>query len=231
MMKKQPRIVFHIGGPAFHPVQIQASLIMQWLGPGFIWDMYEGRDAFERLDDCDLLVLMGMHWRGMAADWAGKLEYYPLQASHKRAFESYVASGRPLLIHHGAIASYDDWPRFGELLGFTWVWGVTSHSPLGAYQVHVLPTGHPIVANVSDYTIYDELYYNVQVTPGLEVAVHAETTWEGHAAPMVMTAEGGRVAGAGRVAYLANGHDMRAFACPALEKLWVNAVNWLLNRS
>jgi type 1 glutamine amidotransferase len=45
---------------------------------------------------------------------------------------------------------------------------------------------------------------------------------------MVITAEGGRVAGAGRTIYLANGHDLAAFACPALRQLWLNAVQFAL---
>ena len=116
MSRTKPKIVFHVGGPEFHPVGEQACAISQWLGDGFHAELFDGRAAFENLDDCDLLVLMGLHWTGMKNDYA------PLSDEHKMAFESYVASGRPLVSHHGAIASYDDWPRFGELAGFQWVW-------------------------------------------------------------------------------------------------------------
>lgn len=227
-MSAQPHIVFHVGGPSFHPVRDQAGCIAEWLGPTVQTTILEGLDAFESLDACDLLVLMGLHWTGMDQEWAGSLTYHPMQPKHQQAFENYVASGRPLLAHHGAIASYDDWPRFGDLVGFTWQWGVTSHSPFSTYPVRVLPTGHPIIAGVGDYTLADELYYDVQVTPGLAPAVHAETTWEDRNLPMVMTASGGRISGAGRTAYLANGHDLRAFDCPALSLIWRNAVAWLL---
>ena len=68
----------------------------------------------------------------------------------------------------------------------------------------------------------------MKVAPGLQPSVHAEAIWQGQRLPMVMTASGGHVAGAGRTVYLANGHDLRAFACPALPQLWRNAVHWLL---
>ena len=103
-----PRIVFHVGGPEFHPVADQARAIASWLGDSYRCEFHDGVDAFDHLDHCDLLVLMGLHWTGMAP-----LVYRPMQARHKEAFERYVASGRPLLAHHGAVASYDDWPRFG----------------------------------------------------------------------------------------------------------------------
>ena len=221
-------LVFHVGGPAFHPVAEQARCIAEWLGHGFTCEMREGAEAFNDLSDCDLLLIMGLHWTGMNADWCGNLTYQPLNEYQKRTFEAYVAAGRPLLAHHGGIASYDDWPRFGELLGFRWDWAITKHSPIGTYEVKVLPTGHPIVAGVGDYSLYDELYYDVQITAGLHPTVHAEATWEQRALPMVMSAEGGRVQGAGRSVYLANGHDMRAFESAALRQLWVNSVHWLV---
>lgn len=37
--------------------------------------------------------------------------------------------------------------------------------------------------------------------------------------------EGGRAEGAGRTAFLANGHDLHTFECPALKQLWVNRVH------
>ena len=229
MTRTRPHIVFHLGGPPAHPVAEQAHRARQWLGDGSTYSFRESRAAFEDLAGCDLLVLMGTYWTGSPpAEWAGRPPYEPLDDHHMQAFEDYVASGRPLLVHHGAILSYDDRPRFGELRGFTWVQGHTRHPPFGPFAVRVLPTGHPIVAGVADYVIDDELYYNVAVAPGLEVTAHAAAEWEGASHPMVLTAEGGRVSGAGRLAYLANGHDMRAFACPAIRQLWTNAVRWLL---
>lgn len=225
---KGARLIFHVGGPAFHPTLEQARVIQGWLGPDFDCATYDGVDAFMHLDDCDLLVIMGLHWTGMSADRSGNLVYRPMTLAHQHALEMYVASGRPVLCHHGSIASYDDWPRFGELIGFAWIWGVTSHSELGDHQVRILPTGHPVVAGVSNYTIHDELYHDVRIAPGMQVAVHAEATWQGRMLPMVFTGESGRTPGAGRTVYLANGHDMQAFACPAMKQLWNNAVRWLL---
>ncbi len=224
----QPRLVFHVGGPAFHPTAQQAAVIAEWLGDDYVCEIRDGATAFDDLSACDVLVIMGLHWTDMSEDWAGSLTYHPLNERQKRSFEAYVASGRPILNHHGGIASYDDWPRFGALLGFTWIWGVTDHVPLGEHRVDVLPTGHPLVRGVRDYDIFDELYYDVQVTPGLQPAIHAWATSHERTVPMVLSAEGGRVAGAGRTVYLANGHDMGAFECGALRQLWLNSIDWLL---
>ncbi|MEN9934568.1 MAG: hypothetical protein RLZZ387_1147 [Chloroflexota bacterium] len=229
MTSKAPHIVFFVGGAAGHPTAEQAYRASQWLGPDYTYGFRESTSAFEDLESCDLLVLMGHYFTDMPNQaWAGHRAHEPLEERHKQAFEAYVASGRPLLVHHGTIGSYDDWPRYGELAGFTWVYGHTAHPPFAPFTVNLHPTGHPVVEGVQDYTIEDELYYNVTITAGLDVTVHATAEWEGEPHPMVVTAEGGRVSGAGRLVFLANGHDMRAFASPALRRLWVNAVRWLL---
>lgn len=222
------QIVFHVGGPAFHPVAEQAQQIMEWVGGDHEFHIAEGLSAFDMLDGCNLFVAMGLHWTGMSEVWAGGLHYQPLQTRHQNAIKAYVASGRPIIAHHGGIASYDDWPQYGELLGFTWVWGVTAHSPIGEYTVNVLPTEHPIVTGISDYTLTDELYYDIRITPGMTTETHAVAEWEGVARPMIITAYGGRLPGAGRTIYLANGHDLRAFTCPMLRQIWRNAVRFAL---
>jgi uncharacterized protein len=227
-MASPRRIVFHIGGPSYHPHPEQVECIRGWLGSDFIVEAYDGVTAFEQLDGCDLLVIMGMHWTGIGDERPGGLIYRPLEQRHKRAFEAYVAAGRPLLANHIGIGSYDDWPRFGELIGLRWNFGISGHPPIQVFPVRVLPTGHALVRDVADYTIYDELYYNLEIKPELPATVHATATWEDRPQPMVVSAEGGRIAGASRVVYLANGHNMRAYESPAFRRLWLNAIDWLL---
>lgn len=227
-MPARKRILFFVGGPEFHPVAEQAQAVTHWLEGACETEIIDGNEAFDHLDRFDLFVGMALTWSGWQEE--GETLHTPLNEEQKEAFERFVRAGRPVLAFHGGIASFDEWPRYGELLGFTWVWGTTNHSPVQDHRVHLLPTRHPIVNGLRDYTIHDELYYDVKLTPGLDVQVHAEAPWDGAARPMIMTAVGGRVAGAGKTAYLANGHDMKAFECPAMPQLWRNTINWLLDR-
>jgi len=225
-MSTKKRIVFHTGGPEFHPVARQALVIQQWLGDAYACEFHDGVDAFDQLENCDLLVLMGLHWDGMSDEWAGKLPYRAMQDTHKAALEKYITSGRPILCHHGAIASYPDWPRFAQLTGIAWVWGASSHSPVGTYTMRATDN-HPVVAGLEQYEIEDEIYYALTLNADMQPQVHASVKYEGLERPMVITAEGGRIAGAGRMVYLANGHDMKAMVCTAYQRLWINSVNWL----
>lgn len=218
-----------MGGPDFHPVAKQAAIIQQWLGNGFDFSTHEDRGIFDNLPETDLLVLMGLFYSQTNEARPGS--YAPLESAHEAALEAYVASGKPVLLHHGAIASYDDSEVFTRLIGINWIWkGAvrTSHSPIANYTVVAPPSAHPVMRGVGDFTLFDELYYNLHFQPGFEPTAHAWADFEGRQLPMVFTAEGGRTEGSGKLVYLANGHDLRAFECPALRQLWVNAVNWLL---
>jgi type 1 glutamine amidotransferase len=88
--------------------------------------------------------------------------------------------------------------------------------------------GHPLTRGVKDFELIDELYYDLVLAADLRATEHADCEWEGRSHPMALSATGGRVEGAGKLVYLANGHDMRAFESPALRRLWVNAVHWCL---
>lgn len=221
-------IRFFTGGPAFHPTAEQASVIAGWLGSGFEYQIIDGAGAFDSLESVDLLVVMGLHWTGMTAEWCGKLVYNPLDEIRKSNFRDYVKSGRPILAFHGGIASYDDWPEFGHLLGFCWHWKLTSHLSVDTYDVAIGPEPHAITQGVSDFKVLDEVYVNIQVMPDLEIQVHAQVPFSGAKFPMIITGSGGRTLGAGKTLYLANGHDMKAFDAPEIRQIWLNSINWLL---
>lgn len=221
------------GGP-YHPVSEQFAAIQALLGDTARVSCMEGASAFDELDGCDLLIAAGLHWSGLETsghmwpDGVAQCGYNPPDSRQKQAFVHYVASGRPLLAWHGGTGSFDDWPEFGALLGFRWVWGTTTHSAYGSWHVEIEPTGHPVVAGASDYAIDDEIYYNVEFADGMDVAVHAVAPYDGKRRPMVVTAEGGRIAGAGRTAFLANGHDMRALDVPSFRTIVANTIQWLV---
>ncbi len=88
---------------------------------------------------------------------------------------------------------------------------------------------HPVVAGVDDFELEDELYCNVQIAPGMDFTVHAWAPYHGLRLPMIVTAEGGRVSGAGRTAFLANGHDLKALDCEGFRRAAVNTLSWLLS--
>ena len=240
-MVNRPHLVFMVGG-AFHPAAEQARTVCTWLGDGYDCTILSGADAFDVLAEADLFVPMGTHFPGMAQPNMGGLPYRTPTPEQRTIFERYISTGKPLLVHHGSVLSFSDWPRFGRLLGFWWDWDLTKMAPVGEYIVHVKPTNHPVMAGVMDYVIEDELYIDVQLAPGLAPLVHAEAHIQDdnllrynsptmfRTVPVVYTSDRSDT-GTGRRVYFVNGHDLRAFTCDALRRMWINAVRWLLAES
>ena len=223
-MSTPATIIVLSGGPSFHPVADQWAVVADLLGDLAQVDCYDGAAAFDHLGDADLFVAGGLAWTALGD------EYQRPSDAQKQAFVDYVAGGRPVLAWHGGTGSFDDWPQFATLLGFRWNWERSGHSEYGDWHVDVEPTGHPVVAGVDGFDVVDELYRDIEVTPGLATEVHATARHEGRVLPMVVTAEGGRIDGAGRTVFLANGHDLAALEAEGFRTIVRNTVGWLLEQ-
>ena len=229
IMASKPRILFQTGAPSFHPVAEQAEQVRHWLADLYDVVPLEGNAFFEELPEADLVVIGGLQWTGgPELTFVDPIPYRTPSETEKQAWRDYVGSGKPVCGFHGGIASYDDWPEFGKLLGFQWIWGVTLHSRVDTWTVKPRE-GHAITKGLSDFSLVDELYYNVCPANDMGVQVHADADYHGITFPMLMTGNGGRCPGAGKTAYMANGHDMRAFECPAMKTLFQNTFRWLLS--
>ena len=227
-MSGRAKVIIHIGGHDFHPVYEQAALLTGWLAE-FCWcHTAESLAALEHLGECDLVVFMGMYYSG----WEGR--YRPPGEPHKRQVERYVASGSPMIFAHGAIASYDDWPRFAALAGFTFAGRRPTFALPGEYLVRVSRDGadEPIRHGVDDHVLQEAPPSDVRVADDIGARVHASIARGADGAmPMWVTGRGGRVEGAGKTAFIGAGHDLRGFAHPMTRQIWINTAQWCLSRS
>lgn len=221
-MSTKPKVIFHIGGHDFHPVYDQVKLLSAWLGEEFLCHSAESLAAFEHTAECDVLVFIGMYYSG----WQGR--YRTPGDLHRRAMERYVGSGRPIILVHGAIGSYDDWPRFGELVGFSWKRRTPCFAPLAEYAMRVSTEIHALTHGVNDYALFDAPPCDVEIASDMQRLVHVRTSWLEREIPIIVTGQGGRTAGAGKTAYIGHGHELKSMAHPAVQQLWVNTVEWCL---
>lgn len=151
----------------------------------------------------------------------------------QRALLDYVKAGHGFVSIHGADNAARDWlPEWRQMLG-----GVFSHVGLpdsktkqGKFTVKVADTRHPITRGVSDFPLADELYYHIQMEPGVEPLLtieHDNGTW-----PVAWT----RTYGTGRVFHTPLGH--RSFGPdkpdplqdPNLSKVVVQGIDWVAGK-
>lgn len=151
----------------------------------------------------------------------------------QRALLDAVKAGTGYVSIHGADNAAPDWlPEWREMLG-----GVFSHKGLpdgktkkGAFAIKIADTASPITQGVKDFQLNDELYYHMQMMPGIEPL--AVTSYQGADWPVAWT----RTYGTGKVFHTPLGH--RDFGPgkddplrnPNLSKLVLQGIDWVAAR-
>lgn len=148
----------------------------------------------------------------------------------QEAIFRYVKAGHGYVSIHGADNAAKDWlPAWREMLG-----GVFSHVGLpdsktkkGTFRIKIAKTDDPIAQGLNDFEIKDELYYYIQMQPGVDPI--ATTDHDGKTWPVAWT----RTYGQGRVFHTPLGH--RDFGPgkddpirhPSLLKMVLQGVDWV----
>jgi type 1 glutamine amidotransferase len=121
----------------------------------------------------------------------------------QEAILNYVKEGHGYVSIHGADNAAPDWvPEWRDMLGgvFSHVGQPDSKTKKGTYTIKVVQNAHPIMQGVPDFTLVDELYYNLQMRPGVEPL--ATTEYNGETWPVAWV----RTYGQGRVFHTPLGH-------------------------
>jgi type 1 glutamine amidotransferase len=155
---------------------------------------------------------------------------HKFSAAEQQALLDWVKAGHGYVSIHAANNAAKDWlPAWREMLG-----GVFTHVGLpdgkvqkGSYRIKIVDTAHPITRGLSDFDLKDELYYNMQMQPGVEPL--ATTEYKGGTWPVAWT----RTYGRGRVFHTPLGHrdfgpdKLDPLRDPNLTKLVIQGVDWV----
>jgi type 1 glutamine amidotransferase len=154
------------------------------------------------------------------------------QAQQEALFE-YVRSGHGYVSIHGGDNAAADWlPAWKEMLG-----GVFSHFGLpdgktkkGTFTVKIVESSSPVTRGLSDFSVEDELYYQLQLMPDVQPLATVE--YQGTAWPVAWT----RTFGKGRVFHTTMGHrdfgpnKRDPLRDPNLSRLVVQGIEWVAAR-
>jgi YD repeat-containing protein len=172
------------------------------------------------LDDADLVILNvanGMQGPDDADDAAW--------ADAWSTIDAYLERGGPLMLRHLSSAIFADDPAWKHRIGGVWLPGTSMHPPISDATVTVKTDAHPIVAGLTNFPVYDEMYSYLQTDPAITVL--ATHTFEGIEHPLAWVTE----AAGTRVVYDALGHGVEAFDADGATRLLQREALWLTGAS
>ncbi len=170
-------------------------------------------DAAQRWD---VLVLYDMH--------------QPITDAAKADFVARLAEGKGLVVVHHAIANYQAWPEYWNVIGARYYLEATNINgvakPRSAYKhgvdikVNVPDPEHPVTRGLKDFTIHDETYKGFDVFEDCHPLL---TTAEPESNQVIAWAKTYKGA---RVVYLQLGHDHFAYENPNYAQILRQAIRW-----
>jgi hypothetical protein len=224
IMSAKKQIVFMVGGVFAEAVASFLALLAPALDDRFTLRAYEGEEALKHLGRCDILVLAGYHDPGTLGEG-----YQPLSRMAKQSFGAYVSSGNPLVVTAEGAASFPEWPRYGELVGF----GVQLPERNATNRLELYAEPATFCQPLSGVVLE-----RVPAFRGFpRVGMESETLLRGRDAdgddwPLVMVAQGGPRPGAGLSLFMGPGPLWRDILEPAtLVQLWRHAMLWLVGEA
>jgi hypothetical protein len=152
-----------------------------------------------------------------------------ISETQKKRFLSLFDKGIGLVAMHHALASYQRWPDYEQIIGGRYPEGdgksgVVSQEVGYEHDVDVPVTivgkDHPITAGLKDFTIHDEIYWGFRVQP--DVTPLLSTTHPKSGKPLAWA----RKQGKSRVVYLQLGHDHKAYENPNFRELVARCIRW-----
>jgi len=221
-------------GGIFHPFETAAPALADILGEAGVRSVirYDVDEALSEMADgrgYDMVTVFALRWRMLdhekykpyRDEWA-----LSLSLKARTALKAHVMEGGGLLGLHTASICFDDWPEWQGLLGGKWVWGTSSHPPIGRVDVHFDDGNSVLTRGLGDFSIQDEVYHHLALVPGVTPLIIANTA-EGEGPQTVGWAH---EAGQGRVVYDGLGHDAEALNEPEHSRFLKRAALWVTGK-
>jgi type 1 glutamine amidotransferase len=169
----------------------------------------------------DVLVLYDMHQE--IADAA------------KTDFVARLNEGKGLVVLHHAIANYQAWAEYTEIIGAHYYLAATNINGVAklrsAYKhgmhftIHVADANHPVTRGVQDFETHDETYKWFDVSEKCHPLL---TTEEPESNKVIAWAKTYKRA---RVVYIQCGHDHFAYENPNFQQVLRQAIQWVARKS
>ncbi len=166
----------------------------------------------ENLSDIDVFVFYDL-WENISEE-------------QKNAYYAFAEEGKGFVFLHHSIVSYQGWDDFKLFVG-----GKYNENPSDSLKksnyahdldmdVKVLDPNHPVLSGIKDFTIHDEGYSNIEISPEVHPLLGTDHP---QAAKYVAWTNNFRNS---RIVYILLGHDNKAWSNKNFSRLVENAIKW-----
>ena len=153
-----------------------------------------------------------------------------INAEQKEAYLELLDKGQGMVFLHHALVSYQHWDEFIEIVGGKYVEtefyddpnmkGSTYKEDI-TLDIKVVDKKHPVTKDITDFSIYDEGYQFIQMTPGIHPLL---STSHPDCTPTVAWTNS---YGNSKIVYILLGHGRQAHEDVNYRKLIRNAISWV----
>ena len=227
-----PRNLILTGG-LYHPFEAASETLSSALSDaGFKSDISDDiHTGLTWLDsgDYDLLTMYCLRFPMLAERFANDRARWAVtmgEADTSR-MEAHLQSGRGMLVMHTAAISFDDWPRWREIVGAGWIWGTSYHPPHGPVSVKMTASRHPITQGLPAFDFDEEAYSKMDLVSGIEALATVRAAVQDTASPCLWAREVGK----GRVVYDALGHDSASINQATHKRILQRSALWAIRSS
>lgn len=157
--------------------------------------------------------------------------YQEISPDQKEALLKLLKQGQPMLFFHHSLVSYQNWPEFEKIIGGRYFdetrYKGTPEDGFSTYQhdtdipMHIMAENHPATKGLADFVLFDEVYGNTVVLPGVIPLVgtnHPKSTpvisWENHY-------------GNATIIYIQPGHGKSCFENANYRRLMEQSIKYL----
>ncbi len=190
-MTARRHITVMAGGGEASAAASFVSILKEVLSDKFCVSAYEGAEALAHLYRCDALVLVGYHAPEVLDE-----HYVPLSRLAKQAFGAFVSSGKPLVVAPEGAASFPDWPRYGELLGYRAEFPRTTGDDEATVSIFAEPSSWCVALNAMELFWRDVAELIIDPRMEADVLASVQCPQRG-TVPLIVSARGGPRPGAG----------------------------------
>ncbi len=154
--------------------------------------------------------------------------YDTITENQKEGYFKLIKSKKPMIFLHHSLVSYQNWPEFVDIVGGRYH---TEDTTKASYYKHdekinvtIESPSHPVVRDLSDFTLIDEVYGNCEIASSVMPLLSTD-----HPRSMPLLGWINRYLGHD-IIYLQSGHGPSAFESISFRKILEQSIRWLTRR-